>query len=79
MCFCKVDISKTLTDNSPYKEANYVKGRGSTAYGLPGSREIGFITSTLPETLLKMSIEPFFGSMSRECNRFDLRQIRLHF
>lgn len=79
MCFCKVDISKILTDNSPYREANYVKGQGSTAYGLPGPRESGFITTTLPETLLKMSIEPFLGSMSRECNRFDLRQIRLHF
>lgn len=79
MCFCKVDISKTPTDTSSYRVANYVKSSsGGTAYALP-EHDGGFVTSSLPETLLKMSIEPFFGSMSREYNRFDLRQVRLHF
>lgn len=42
------------------------------------STEYADVDSSI-SSLAKISLEPFFGKLSRDTERFDLRQIRLHF
>ena len=85
LCFCKVNITKLpITSESPYKQLIYTRSAGSV-YSLGSykweslDRESLTDKSIAVDSLLNLSIEPFLGSMSRECDRFDLRMIRLHF
>jgi len=71
LCFCKFALNKsTVLDG--YAQEHVSKPSNSV------SRKFGAINSSVT-SLVKLSVEPFFGSLSRDTERFDLRQVRLHF
>lgn len=84
LCFCKFTLSKVdmtdSTERAKYSIAYFDTETSQTKFKiLPDPASPATPANEKIYSLVRLSIEPFLGSLSRDTERFDLRQVRLHF